>query len=261
MVIGRRINRAVHGAGSQRVLCQLAKPAAEMPLAREDVAFRKYRAPPYVGLPNFRQWLDYKSPALNGLMLDWVCYINTLSLPVTDLASLYQHYAKNGAARGIWQIEVDDEYLKSAHDSPRYFVDFALWEVTRNCGYPDKCVSMVYHWNGHQPFRPTHHVPPQRAFDLSGQRLIVQRRTACASLAAFSKESLPGPTASCSALLSVNHIATQMKTESGQRPVAVPVRCSHANRTVHAQASGSFYLRGMSPVSGPSDSDGAEPFG
>jgi hypothetical protein len=171
------------------------------------------------GLSNFRQWLEYRSPALNARMLDWVDYIDTHYLAVTDLDSLFEQYVRNGPARGIWQTEIGDEYIKDPHYLPRYFFDFAVWALDRNWDDANKYLSMVYHWDGYEPFRLTHPGPPRRTYNVSGKSLIVLSQTVGGSLASFSKPLQFGPGAGGSALLSGQDIVLQVSADTGWRTV------------------------------------------
>ncbi|WP_434111009.1 hypothetical protein [Paraburkholderia caffeinilytica] len=184
------------------------------------------------GLDNFRRWLEYRSPVLKERMLDWVDYIDTHYLPVADLDSLYQQYVRNGPARGIWQTEIGDGYMKDPHYLPSYFFDFAVWALDRNWDDPNKYLSMVYHWDGYEPFRLTHRGPPTRTYNVSGRSLVVLNRTANGSLASFSKPLQFDPGASGSALLSGRDVVMQVSADPGWKSVTVgglkPPSSSHA---------------------------------
>jgi|GEM_PF-738826 len=173
------------------------------------------------GLDTFKQWLEYRSPALNTRMLDWVDYIDTHYLPVGDFESLYQQYVKNGPARGIWQTEIGDEYMKDPHYLPRYFFDLAVWALGSNWDDPDKYVSMIYHWDGYEPFRLTHRGPPARTYNVSGRSLIVLRRSAGGQLASFPKQVQGGPGVAANTLLSGNDLVMQVSARAGWQTVAV----------------------------------------
>jgi hypothetical protein len=189
---------------------------------------RKYHAyvvyggwPDQGGLDNFRTWLEYRSPVLKERMLDWVDYIDTHYLPVADLDSLYQQYVRNGPARGIWQTEIGDEYMKDPHYLPRYFFDFAVWALDRNWDDPNKYLSMIYHWDGYEPFRLTHRGPPRRTYNPSGRSLVVLNQTANGSLASFATPLQFDPGASGSALLSGHDVVMQVSAAPGWQSVAV----------------------------------------
>ena len=196
-----------------------------LPAAR---IIRKYHAyvvyggwPDQGGLDNFHRWLEYRSPVSNERMLDWVDYIDTHYLPVSDMESLYQQYVKNGPARGIWQTEIGDEYMKDPHYLPRYFFDFAVWALGRNWDDPDKYVSMVYHWDGYEPFRLTHRGPPERTYNVSGRSLVVLRQTAGGHLESFSKPLQCGPGVAASALLSGSDLVMQVSSSAGWHNIAI----------------------------------------
>ncbi|MFM0340768.1 hypothetical protein [Paraburkholderia fungorum] len=196
-----------------------------IPAAR---VIRRYRAyvvyggwPDQGGLDNFRTWLEYRSPVLKERMLDWVDYIDTHYLPVADLDSLYQQYVRNGPARGIWQTEIGDAYMKDPHYLPRYFFDFAVWALDRNWDDSNKYLSMVYHWDGYEPFRLTHRGPPKRTYNVSGRSLVVLNQTASGSLARFSKPLQFDRGASGSALLSGHDVVMQVSADPGWQSVTV----------------------------------------
>ncbi|WP_345815109.1 hypothetical protein AAGS40_22585 [Paraburkholderia sp. PREW-6R] len=172
------------------------------------------------GLDTYRQWLEYRSPVFNQRMLDCVDYLDTHYLPVAALDPLYEQYVKNGPARGIWQTEIGDEYMKDPHYLPRYFFDFAVWALDRNWNDADKYVSMIYHWDGYESFRLTHRGPPERTYNVSGKSLIVLRQTAAGSLERFSTPLQFGPGAAGSALRSDNDIVLQVNAEPGWRTVS-----------------------------------------
>jgi hypothetical protein len=186
------------------------------------------------GLDNFRRWLEYRSPVLNERMLDWVDYIDTHYLPVADFESLYQQYVKNGPTRGIWQTEIGNEYMKDPHYLPRYFFDLAVWALGRNWDDPDKYVSMIYHWDGYEPFRLTHRGPPARTYNVSGRSLIVLRQTAGALLASFPKPVQGGPDVAANALLSGNDLVMQVSAHAGWQTIAIPGLASMRSGAVRA---------------------------
>ncbi|CAB3776361.1 hypothetical protein LMG28614_00199 [Paraburkholderia ultramafica] len=172
------------------------------------------------GLDTYTRWLEWRSPAFNARMLDWVDYLDTHYLNVADLDPLYQQYVKNGPARGIWQTEIGDTYMNDPHYLPRYFFDFAVWALDRNWDDPDKYVSMVYHWDGYEPFRLTHRGPPERTYNVPGESLIVLRQTVFGSLGSFSRPLQFGPGATGSALRSDNDIVFQVNADPGWRTVS-----------------------------------------
>lgn len=189
---------------------------------------RKYHAyvvyggwPDQGGLDNFKTWLEYRSPVLKERMLDWVDYIDTHYLPVAALDSLYEQYVKNGPARGVWQTEIGDEFMKDPHYLPRYFFDFAVWALDRNWDDPNKYVSMVYHWDGYEPFRLTHRGPPTRTYNVSGRSLVVLNKTANGALASFSKPLHFDQGVSGSALLSGRDVVMQVRADPGWQNVSI----------------------------------------
>ncbi len=193
-------------------------PAAK--IIRRYHAFVVYGGwPDQGGLANFSKWLQYRSPVLNERMLDWVDYLDTHYLNVDDFDTLYEQYVRNGPARGIWQTEIGDEYMKDPHYLPKYFFRFATWALDRNWNDPDKYLSMVYHWDGYEPFRLTHRGPPERTYNVSGKSLIVLRQTVDGSLASFSGPLQFGPGATGIALRSGNDVVMQVNAESGWRTV------------------------------------------
>jgi hypothetical protein len=187
------------------------------------------------GLSNFKQWLEYRSPMLNERMLDWVDYLDTHYLPVADLDPLYQQYVRNGPARGIWQTEIGNEYMKDPHYLPRYFFDLAVWALDRNWDDPDKYLSMIYHWDGYEPFRLTHRGPPERTYNVSGQSLVVLRRTVNGPLAGFSKPLQFSPGSAGTALLSGKDVVMQVRADPGWQTVNVPRLGSPASRAAQVE--------------------------
>jgi hypothetical protein len=173
------------------------------------------------GLGTFKQWLEYRSPVLNTRMLDWVDYIDTHYLPVSDFEPLYQQYVKNGPARGIWQTEIGNEYMKDPHYLPRYFFDLAVWALSRNWDDPNQYVSMIYHWDGYEPFRLTHRGPPARTYNVSGRSLVVLHRTAGGQLSSFPKQVQVGPGIAANALLSGNDLVMQVRVPAGWQTIAI----------------------------------------
>ncbi|MEP9328145.1 hypothetical protein PPMP20_34195 [Paraburkholderia phymatum] len=171
------------------------------------------------GLDTLDKWLDYRSPRLNARMADWVDYLDTHYLSVSDLDGLYEKYVKQGPARGVWQTEIGDRYMIDEHYLPRYFFEFAVWALARNWDDPDKYVSMVYHWDGYEPFRLTHRGPPARTYNVSGQSLIVLNQTAPGALAPLPQPLQFGPQVSGSGLLSDKDIVIQVSAPSGWRTV------------------------------------------
>jgi hypothetical protein len=111
---------------------------------------------------------------------------------------------------------IDDHYL------PRYFFDLAVWALDRSWDDPNKYVSMVYHWDGYEPFRLTHRGPPARTYNVSGRSLIVLNRTVGGVLSRFPQKLQFGPDASGSALYSDRQIVMQVHALPGWRTVEVP---------------------------------------
>jgi hypothetical protein len=188
---------------------------------------RKYKAyivyggwPDQGGLDTFMQWLEYRSPSLNERMLDCVDYLDFHYLNVADLSPIYDKYVKNGPARGIWQTEIGDRYIIDPHYLPRYYFDFAVWALDRNWDDPDKYVSMVYHWDGVEPFRLTHWGPP-RTYNVSGRSLVVLRKTLPGVLAPLAATFKFSDGASGSALYSDADIVVQVSAATGWRTVEI----------------------------------------
>ncbi|WP_429446778.1 hypothetical protein [Paraburkholderia sp. 40] len=174
------------------------------------------------GLDNYSKWLEYRSPVFNNeRMLDWVDYIDTHYLPVKDLDSLYEKYVSHGPARGLWQTEIGFEYMEDPHYLPRYYFDFAVWALKRNWDDADKYVSMIYHWDGLQPFVLTHPGPPRRTYNPSGRSLIVLRETLSGPLSTFAGALQFSDGASGYALRSGNDIVLQVRGAPGWRDVTV----------------------------------------
>lgn len=171
------------------------------------------------GMDNYIKWLEYRSPVFKERMLDWVDYLDTHYLPVKDLDPLYENYVKQGPARGIWQTEIGYTYMENPHYLPRYFFDFAVWALKRNWNDPDKYVSMIYHWDGAQPFILTHPGPPKRTFNPSGRSLIVLRQTVNGTLSSFTAPLQFSDGANGSALRSGNDIVLQVRAAPGWRTV------------------------------------------
>ncbi|MGF6853348.1 hypothetical protein [Paraburkholderia sp. CI3] len=174
------------------------------------------------GLETFSQWLEYRSPKYNLRMLDCVDYLDTHYLAVKDMDYLYERYVRQGPARGLWQTEIGDRYMIDDHYLPRYFFDLAAWSLDRNWDDPDKYVSMVYHWDGYEPFRLTHRGPPVRTYNVSGRSLIVLNQTVGGVLSPLQQKLQFGPAASGSALYSDKQIVMQVRALPGWRTVDVP---------------------------------------
>ncbi|MBW9102425.1 hypothetical protein [Paraburkholderia phenoliruptrix] len=210
-----------------------------LPAAR---IIRKYNAyvvyggwPDQGGLSNYYKWLEYRSPASNERMLDWVDYLDTHYLGVSDIDQLYERYVKNGPARGIWQTEIGDAYMKDPHYLPEYFFDFAVWALDHNWDDPNKYVSMIYHWDGYEPFRLTHRGPPTRTYNVSGRSLVVLCHTVSGPLASLPNALKFGPGASGGGLRSGNDVVLQVKAAAGERSVALAGLRRPASREVRVE--------------------------
>lgn len=195
-------------------------PAAR--IIRKHHAYVVYGGwPDQGGLNNYMKWLEYRSPVFNERMLDWVDYLDTHYLPVRDLDPLYENYVKSGPARGIWQTEIGWEYMKDPHYLPRYFFDFAVWALKRDWNDPDKYVSMIYHWDGVQPFVLTHRGPTQRTYNPAGRSLVVLHETANGALSTFEGSVQFDEGATGSALRSGNDIVFQVSAAPGWKAMTV----------------------------------------
>jgi hypothetical protein len=176
------------------------------------------------GLGTFSKWLEYESPTLNTRMLDLVDYIDTHYLKVNELSTLYERYVANGPARGIWQTEIGDEYMKDPHYLPSYFFNFAVWALDRNWDDPNKYVSMVYHWDGFEPFRLTHRgspQQPQRTYNVSGTSLVVLRKTVPGVLSRFDGTLAFGQDAEGNALYSDSSLIVKVRADGGPRTLDI----------------------------------------
>ncbi len=188
---------------------------------------RKYRAfivyggwPDQGGIETFIKWLEYRSPSLNSRMIDWVDYLDTHYLRVDDLDVLYERYVANGPAIGIWQTEIGDSYMTDPHYLPIYYFRFAVWALDRNWNDPDKYVSMIYHWDGSEPFRLTHRGNP-RTYNVAGISLIVLRNTVSGALHQFSGTVVFGANVSGLALCSGASIVLQVSASPGWQTVEI----------------------------------------
>lgn len=194
-------------------------PAAR--IVRKHGAYVVYGGwPDQGGLSTFMQWLEYRSPRLNARMLDWIDYLDTHYLGVDGLTPLYERYVANGPVRGIWQTEIGDRYMSDPHYLAMYYFKFATWALERQWNDPDKYVSMVYHWDGLEPFRLTHRGNP-RTYNVSGTSLAVLRQTVSGSLHRFPGTLAFGPGASGLALYSGSDAVFQVRAEPGLRTVDV----------------------------------------
>jgi hypothetical protein len=188
---------------------------------------RKYGAyvvyggwPDQGGLDTYMKWLEYRSPAVNARMIDWVDYLDTHYLGVDALTPLYQRYVANGPARGIWQTEIGDRYMSDPHYLPMYFFKFAVWALDHAWDDPNKYVSMVYHWDGFEPFRLTHRGNP-RTYNVSGESLIVLNKTAGGALERFGGQLRFGEGATGLALRSGSDLVVQVRASPGPRTVDI----------------------------------------
>ena len=162
------------------------------------------------GLETYMQWLEYRSPVVKARMLDWVDYLDTHYLGVDALTPLYERYVANGPARGIWQTEIGDRYMSDPHYLPMYFFKFAVWALGHGWDDPNKYVSMVYHWDGFEPYRLTHRGNP-RTYNVSGTSLVVLNKVAGAALAPFDGRVQFGQGASGLALRSGSDLVLQVR--------------------------------------------------
>ncbi|HVW51212.1 MAG TPA: hypothetical protein VHC91_12580 [Trinickia sp.] len=172
------------------------------------------------GLDNYIKWLEYRSPEANARMIDWVDYLDTHYLGVDALTPLYERYVARGAARGIWQTEIGDRYMSDPHYLPTYFFKFAVWALAHGWNDPNQYVSMVYHWDGFEPYRLTHRGNP-RTYNVSGKSLIVLNKTVGGVLDRFGGQLAFGPDASGLALLSGGDLVIQVRAGPGPRTVDV----------------------------------------
>lgn len=188
---------------------------------------RKYHAsvvyggwPDQGGLENYFRWLEYTTPAQRARMLDWVDYLDVHYLGVPEMEALYQRYVKTGMVRGIWQTEVGDAYINDRDYLPTFFFELAVWALDRNWDHADKYVSMIYHWDGGEPYRLTHRGPP-RAYNPSGRSLITLTRTVSGALAPFPHPVEFSAGASGKALYSDSSIVFQVSSTPGRRSLVV----------------------------------------
>lgn len=172
------------------------------------------------GLDTFMRWLEYRSAAAGARMLDWVDYLDTHYLGVDALTPLYERYVANGPARGIWQTEIGDRYMTDPHYLPLYFFKFAAWALDHGWSDPNQYVSMVYHWDGFEPYRLTHRGNP-RTYNASGRSLVVLTRTVGEALTPFGGHLSFGQGASGLALHSGGALVIQVRAGPGGRRVTV----------------------------------------
>ncbi|MFL6669168.1 hypothetical protein [Burkholderia ambifaria] len=222
-----------HGPGNNRNAA-LARPYADamrdyverihIPAAR---IIRKYHAyvvyggwPDQGGLDNYMRWLEYTSPTAHARMLDWVDYLDVHYLGLDSLDRLYQRYVATGKVRGLWQTEMGDTYIDNPNYLPTYFFDLAAWALDRNWDDPDKYVSMIYHWDGSEPYRLTHR-GSTRVYNASGRSLITLRSVLSGPLAAFHHRIEFSPELSGNALISGESIVFQVGGTPGRRWLSV----------------------------------------
>jgi hypothetical protein len=172
------------------------------------------------GLETYMQWLEYRSPVVGSRMLDWVDYLDTHYLGVDALTPLFERYVANGPARGVWQTEIGDRYMSDPLYLPMYFFKFAVWALHHEWDDPNKYVSMIYHWDGFEPYRLTHRGNP-RTYNVSGKSLVVLNEVAGAALAPFDGRLVFGEGAAGLALRSGANLVIQVKASAGPRTVRV----------------------------------------
>jgi hypothetical protein len=172
------------------------------------------------GLETYMRWLEYRSPVVGARMLDWVDYLDTHYLGVDALTPLFERYVANGPARGVWQTEIGDRYMRDPHYLPMYFFKFAVWALHHEWDDQNKYVSMIYHWDGFEPYRLTHRGHP-RTYNVSGRSLVVLNEVAGAALAPFDGRLEFGEGASGLALHSGANLVIQVKASTGPRTVRV----------------------------------------
>ena len=87
-----------------------------------------------------------------------------------------------GKIRGIWQTEIGDAYMVNQNYLPQYYFDNAIWALGHGWDDRDKYVSMIYHWEGTEPFRLT---ARDGTYNPSGRSLVTLRATLPGFLAPF----------------------------------------------------------------------------
>ncbi len=172
------------------------------------------------GLETYIKWLEYRSPVVNARMIDWVDYLDTHYLGVDDFTPLYERYVAKGLARGIWQTEIGDRYMSDPHYLPMYYFKSAVWALDHQWDDPNKYVSMIYHWDGDEPYRLTHRGPP-RTYNVSGRSLIALNKTVGGALQRFDGQLRFGQNASGLALRSGSDLVIQVRANPGPRTVDV----------------------------------------
>jgi hypothetical protein len=195
-------------------------PAAK--IIRDHGAYVVYGGwPDQGGLDTYVDWLEYRSPLFNQRMIDCVDYLDTHYLWCDSLNGLYDRYVKPGKVKGLWQTEVGDAYMENPHYLPKYYFEFAVWALDREWNDPNKYVSMVYHWDGMEPFRLTHPGPPARTYNVSGRSLIVLNQVAGGVLSRMPQKPEFGPDSRGFALYSDRQIVMQMSALPGWRTIAL----------------------------------------
>jgi hypothetical protein len=172
------------------------------------------------GTDTFVKWLEYQSSTYHARMIDYVDYLDTHYLKIDDLSNLYDRYVKPGKAKGIWQTEIGDRYMEDPHYLPNYFFDFAVWALEHDWKDPNQYVSMIYHWDGYEPFRLTRRGPP-RTFNVPGRSLIALCKTMPGTLSAFSGTLSPGNGTRASALYSDSDLIVKVTSSPGPTQVGI----------------------------------------
>ncbi|MFM0136260.1 hypothetical protein [Caballeronia grimmiae] len=172
------------------------------------------------GLDTFVKWLEFQSSTYHTRIIDHVDYLDTHYLNINDLSSLYQRYVKPGKVKGLWQTEIGDRYMEDPHYLPNYFFDFAEWALKHSWDDPNQYVSMIYHWDGYEPFRLTRRGPP-RTFNVSGRSLSVLCKTVPGRLSMFSGSLSPSDGTRASALYSDDDLIVKVTSPPGRAHVRV----------------------------------------
>ncbi len=156
-------------------------PAAK--IIRSHNAYVVYGGwPDQGGLDTYSTWLEYMSAVHGARMLDWVDYLDLHYLGVNEEDTLHTRYMSSGKIRGIWQTEIGDGYMVNQNYLPQYYFDNAIWALGHGWDDRDKYVSMIYHWEGTEPFRLT---ARDGTFNPSGRSLVTLRATLPGFLAPF----------------------------------------------------------------------------
>ncbi|WP_244831381.1 hypothetical protein [Caballeronia sp. TF1N1] len=186
---------------------------------------RKYKGyvvyggwPDQGGVDSYVKWLEYRSGTYQTRMIDNVDYLDTHYMSVKDLDSLYSRYVQPGTVRGIWQTEIGDRYMIDPHYLPQYFFSFAVWALKRGWDDPNKYVSMIYHWDGYDPFRLTKRGTP-RTYNVPGRTLIVLCSTLRGTLSPYTGQVTASDDKSPQALYSDNDLIVLVGSSPGQSTV------------------------------------------